>query len=548
MKLRLLHLEDNRDDVELVRTSLTRAGVDCDILAVDSGAAYREALQRSHFDAVLCDSSVLGYDGTEALEDARKRFPSIPFIVVSAGARDEPEIATASAITARVPKSQLHLLAPMIRQAVPLEESCSAAPQTAHVPTVFAADERKSALAAMQQLVSVVQRLSLARDLPAIMDIVRGAARSLVNADGTTFVLRDGDRCFYAEEDAIGPLWKGQRFPIEACISGWCMLNSTTAAIDDIYLDPRIAHDAYRPTFVKSLVMTPIRTVEPIGAIGVYWAQTHRATREETELLIALADSTCIAIEAADVFANLERKVAERTAEVDRRNTELELLNKELESFSYSVAHDLRSPLITIDGFAQVLLENTAATLDEPNRQHLDRIMTAVRRMHRLINDLLGLSKIVRASIQTDTVDLSLLAREILKALREGSPARAAEFAVADGIVVQGDPGLLRIALENLLSNAWKFSARQPRTQIEFALGMDRSGRAVYFVRDNGAGFDPRYATKLFSPFQRLHSETQFPGTGIGLAIVQRIIHRHGGEIWAESAVDCGAAFYFTLP
>ena len=546
MKLRLLHLEDNRDDVELVRTSLTRAGVDCDILAVDSGAAYREALQQSHFDAVLSDSSVLGYDGSEALQDARKRFPGIPFIVVSAGADDEPEIAAASVITARVPKSQLHRLAPMIRQAVPREDAID--PQPPHIPTVFAADQRNSALLGMQQLVSVVQRLSLARDLPTIMDIVRHAARTLVNADGATFVLRDADVCFYAEEDAIAPLWKGQRFPLEACISGWSMLNRSAAAIEDIYLDPRIPHDAYRPTFVKSLVMTPIRTVEPIGAIGVYWAHTHRATPEEIELLQALADSASIAIEAADVFANLERKVAERTAEVARRNTELELLNKELEAFSYSVAHDLRSPLITIDGFAQVLLENTVETLDEPNRQHLDRIMTAVRRMHRLINDLLGLSKIVRASIQTDTVDLSLLAREILKTLRDSSPPRVTEFVVVEGLVVQGDPGLLRIALENLLSNAWKFTARQPRTQIEFGAGMDRSGGTVYFVRDNGAGFDPRYAAKLFSPFQRLHSETQFPGTGIGLATVQRIVHRHGGEIWAESAVNCGAAFYFTLP
>jgi len=186
--------------------------------------------------------------------------------------------------------------------------------------------------------------------------------------------------------------------------------------------------------------------------------------------------------------------------------------------------------------------------LDEPNRKHLERISTAVRRAHRLINDLLGLSKIVRAPLVVTTVDLSRLAREVLKALQENAPTRVAEFAVTDGVSVQGDSGLLRIVLENLLSNAWKFTGRQERTQIEFGSGVDRTGRPVYFVRDNGAGFDPRYAAKLFSPFQRLHSEAQFPGTGIGLATVQRIIHRHGGEIWAESAVDCGAAFYFTLP
>jgi signal transduction histidine kinase len=167
--------------------------------------------------------------------------------------------------------------------------------------------------------------------------------------------------------------------------------------------------------------------------------------------------------------------------------------------------------------------------------------------MHRLINDLLGLSKIVRAPMHDDTVDLARLAREIVQNLRTAAPTRVADIAVAEGIVVQGDPGLLRIALENLLANAWKFTARQEHARIEFGTGTDQTGRTVYFVRDNGAGFDPKYAAKLFSPFQRLHSEAHFAGTGIGLATVQRIIHRHGGEIWAESAVNGGAGFYFTL-
>jgi signal transduction histidine kinase len=545
MKLRLLHLEDNRDDVELVRTTLTRQGVDCDILAVDSGPAYRAALQHSHFDAVLSDSSVLGYDGSEALSDARYRFPHIPFIVVSASPAilDDEESARGRGVTASVPKSELHRLGETLRKVLPSQQS---EPQS--TSRGGTAQGTGDAAEGLQQLVSVIQQLSLARDLATIIDIVRHAARALVHADGATFVLRDGDRCFYVDEDAIGPLWKGQRFPLSACISGWAMLNRKPAVIEDIYQDSRIPHDAYRPTFVKSLVMTPIRTAAPIGAIGVYWARRHFATPAETELLRALADSTSIAIEAADVFANLERKVAERTAEVNRRNTELEVLNKELEAFSYSVAHDLRSPLITIDGFAQVLVENTKEMLDEPNRNHLERISTAVRRAHRLINDLLALSKIIRAPFQIATVDLSRLVRDITVTLAEGAPTRVVEFAVTEGVVVQGDPGLLRIALENLLSNAWKFASRRERTRIEFGSAIDRTGRNVYFVRDNGAGFDPRYAAKLFSPFQRLHSQVEFPGTGVGLATVQRIVHRHGGEIWAESAVDCGAAFYFTLP
>ncbi len=532
MKLRLLHLEDNADDVELVRSTLSREGVDCDILAVSSGPAYLAALQHAQFDIVLSDSGVPGYDGAAALSAARERFPGIPFIVVSMSpdpAR-KPMPPASDRVTAHISKAELHNLGQTIRHVL----AQAARPDTPQQ--------------GMRQLISIVQRLSLARDLTSIMEIVRHAARELAHADGATFVLRDGDLCFYADEDAIGPLWKGQRFPLDACISGWAMLNRQPAAIEDIYADARIPHDSYRPTFVKSLVMMPIRTVAPVGAIGVYWAERHRASSEEIELLQALADSTSIAIEAADVFANLERKVAERTLEVDRRNTELEVLNKELEAFSYSVAHDLRSPLITIDGFTQVLLENTAALLDETNRQHLERISAAARRMHRLINDLLSLSKIVRTPLHATAVDLSQLAREILQALREGSPPRSCEFLIAAGITVQGDPGLLRIVLENLLSNAWKFTSRQDRTHIEFGSSTHRPGHTVYFVRDNGAGFDPRYAAKLFSPFQRLHPEAQFPGTGIGLATIQRIVHRHRGEVWAESAVDCGASFYFTLP
>jgi signal transduction histidine kinase/CheY-like chemotaxis protein len=538
MKLRLLHLEDNGDDVELVRRTLARDGVDCDILAVSSGTAFLEALQQTDFDAVLSDSAIPGYDGSEALSAARNSFPGIPFIVVSANVDSTgPHAATGeNAATARVAKSELHRLGPALKLAIS-RPTASAAPAARGDPAQ-----------GMRQLVAVIQRLSLARDLDSIMDIVGHAARALVNADGASFVLRDGEMCFHAEEDAIGPLWKGQRFPLQTCIGGWSMLNRKAAAIEDIYLDARIPHGAYRPTFVRSLVMTPIRTAAPVGAIGVYWAERHRATQEEIEILQALADSTSIAMEAADVFANLERKVAERTAEVGRRNTELEVLNKEFEAFSYSVAHDLRSPLITIDGFTQVVLENTVDSLDETNRSHLGRISTATRRMHRLINDLLALSKIVRAPLQSGTADLSGLAREILQTLGDGAPNRVADLEVAKGIVVQGDPGLLRIALENLLANAWKFTARKERTLIEFGRGTDRAGRTVYFVRDNGAGFDPRYASKLFSPFQRLHSEAQFAGTGIGLATVQRIVHRHGGEIWAESAVEAGAGFYFTLP
>jgi len=250
----------------------------------------------------------------------------------------------------------------------------------------------------------------------------------------------------------------------------------------------------------------------------------------------------------------LEQRVAERTQELEHRNEQLkrnaaELLasNTELDAFAYSVSHDLRAPLRSIDGFSQVLLEGSAAKLDETDRGHLERITLGVRQMHRLINDLLNLSTIVRAPLHAGVVDLGQLAQEILQELRERAPERRVECVIAEGIKVQGDAGLLRLALENLLSNAWKFTGAREQAHITLGARRDDEGRDVYYVRDDGAGFDPQYADKLFSPFQRLHPQTQFPGTGIGLATVQRIIHRHGGEIWAESSVDRGACFYFTL-
>jgi light-regulated signal transduction histidine kinase (bacteriophytochrome) len=239
--------------------------------------------------------------------------------------------------------------------------------------------------------------------------------------------------------------------------------------------------------------------------------------------------------------------VAERTAEVDRRNSELEVLNKELEAFSYSVAHDLRSPLITIDGFTQVLLEGYGGRLDDTGRSHLEHICGGARRMHRLINDLLELSKVVRAPMHHRTVDLSRIANEIARRLSESAPERVVSIVIADNLCVEGDSGLLQIALENLFSNAWKFTSKTANARIEFGSRIDRSGRKALFIRDNGAGFDPRHAANLFSPFRRLHPESQFPGSGIGLAMVQRIVHRHNGEIWAEAAVDHGACFYLTF-
>jgi light-regulated signal transduction histidine kinase (bacteriophytochrome) len=235
---------------------------------------------------------------------------------------------------------------------------------------------------------------------------------------------------------------------------------------------------------------------------------------------------------------HLEQQVKTRTAQ-------LEAVNKELEAFSYSVSHDLRAPLRAIDGFSHALQEDLGDRLDETCQDHLRRVRAATQRMARLIDDLLKLSRLGKVPLDKQRLDLSALAQGIVEELRAGEPARHVEVLVAENVQTKADPTLLAVVLENLLGNAWKFTSKTTRARIEF--GRLDAPAPVYFVRDNGVGFDMQYVNKLFGAFQRLHSTSEFPGTGIGLATVARIIHRHGGEVWAEGAVDQGATFYFTL-
>jgi signal transduction histidine kinase len=534
MALKILHLEDNAADAELVKYVLKRAQSQCEIKNVASADAYERELSSDDYDLILSDSGIPGYDGRAALQHALERRPGVPFIVVSGSVDDAPgALPHEPQPTARVSKSRLETLPQIISASVrPVKPSLSAS-------------ERYNR--GMPYLISVIQALSLARDLPSVMDIVRHSARRLVGADGATFVLRDNGQCYYADEDAITPLWKGQRFPLSICISGWAMLNRRAVAIPDIYQDQRIPHDAYRPTFVKSLVMTPIRTANPVGAIGVYWAGAHVASNEEIQLLTALADSTSVAMESVELIANLEARVAQRTEEVRQRQTELELLNEELEAFSYSVAHDLRSPLISIGGFTDLLVEAFGEMLNEEAREYVEQITSATNRMQRLINDLLALSSILRTPIHQTDVDLGEMAAEIAGNLQQRSPGCTVRFS-AQRARAWGDAGMLRIVLENLLSNSWKFTSKSADAAVEFGISQCSGALTTFFLRDNGAGFDQRESSKLFSPFRRLHTQAQFPGTGVGLATVRRIVNRHGGEIRAEGSVDHGATFYFSLP
>lgn len=275
--------------------------------------------------------------------------------------------------------------------------------------------------------------------------------------------------------------------------------------------------------------------------------QLHRREMEavESQALRELAEAR------ATLISSLEQKnlaLRQANEELKKAKETADAANRDLESFSYSVSHDLRAPLRAIDGFSQLLITKAAAQLDPSARRHLERVREATRHMGQLIDDMLSLARVNRRELRCEAVDLSAAGRRILAQLREAPPAdRLVEVEIADGLLVQGDRGLLHILLENLLGNAWKFTSKCPQARIEFGRQLPGDGPPVFFVRDNGAGFDMQYAGKLFGVFQRLHAMEEFSGTGVGLATVSRVVHRHGGRIWAESAVGQGATFFFTL-
>jgi len=280
--------------------------------------------------------------------------------------------------------------------------------------------------------------------------------------------------------------------------------------------------------FPVEINLSPMETAEGIFVTSIIRDMTERQQAEEQIRLLN---------------EELERRVQRRTAQ-------LEAANKELEAFSYSVSHDLSAPLRSIDGFSQILLEDYAEQLDVKGREYLHRVRAASQRMAQLINDMLNLSRMARAEMRRETVDLSALARLVAAELQQTAAARHVELVIADGLLAQGDARLLQVVLENLIGNAWKFTSKHPGARIEFgAIHPNGNGneKIVYFVRDNGAGFDMAFANKLFGVFQRLHDASEFEGNGVGLASVQRIIDRHGGRVWAEGEVERGATFYFTL-
>jgi signal transduction histidine kinase/CheY-like chemotaxis protein len=513
-----------------MRKKIAQAGISAEVIWTDSPAAFREHLATIRPAAIVLDNGVPGLSGPDALAVTRAHHPETPIIMLSATANDAQIAASLEAgVTEYVLKGQWWQFIAALRRVQQLST-------VSEERTVLREHDES-----MGRLLAVVQELSLARDLPTVMRIVRSAARRLTGADGATFVLREEGKCYYADEDAIEPLWKGARFEEKVCIGGWVMREKRSVAIADVFADPRIPHEGYRKTFVKSMVMAPIRKDSPLGAIGVYWRTEREPTGAEIEMVEMLANSAALAFENLQAYADLERRVRARTLQ-------LQDAVKELEAFAYSVCHDLRSPLHTVRGFAELVVATDGAGLSTSAREYLGHIQDGVERMSRLVDDLLRLAQIGRAELEVTVVDLSAVVEEVLAELRRVDPDHPARATVQPGLMGCADAGLIRIALQNLLSNAWKYSSRVAAPHIEFGATKDERGEVTFYVRDNGAGFDQAMAERLFVPFQRLHSNIEFAGTGVGLATVQRIIHRHAGDIWATAAVGQGATFYFRLP
>ena len=271
-------------------------------------------------------------------------------------------------------------------------------------------------------------------------------------------------------------------------------------------------------------------------------ATTDRLTAEA-----AAKASLNILEDLSDAQAEIRTLNAELEARVEQRTDELVVANENLEAFTYSVAHDLRSPLRALSGYSEALIEDYGDRLDETGRWYTERIQVATERMGALIDDLLNLAQVSRAEMSLGRVDLSAEVAAIAGELQAREPARRVRFAIQDGVWVNADRTLIRTVVQNLVENAWKYTGKRDGATIEFGATAAEDARVCCYVRDNGAGFDPAFVGKLFQPFQRLHAVTEFPGTGVGLASVRRIIERHGGRVRAEGAVGRGAAFYFTL-
>jgi len=386
--------------------------------------------------------------------------------------------------------------------------------------------------------VEVVQRLSHARDMDSVIAIVREEARNLTGADGATFVLRDEDQCYYVDESAISPLWKGRRFPMDSCISGWVMRHAQSVVIEDIYRDDRIPADAYRPTFVRSLAMVPIRKSRPIGAIGNYWAKKRNPTEEEVTILQALADTTSVAMENVRLYDELQSKISilekQKVRIHEQRNT--------LEMFTRALAHDLKEPVRTIRSFSELIQEQTSTQKED---EYFQYIQNAANRMGMLIESVFHYLQLdFPAELPKEQCDMTEVMTGVKENLAQLIHESAAEIRCAGLPKVAANSSQMLQVMQSLISNAIRHRAEAtPEIHIS---AEEKAEHWQFSVKDNGPGIPAKHTEEIFQPFKRLtNKETS---SGLGLASCRKIVESYGGAIWCESQPGRGTTFHFTLP
>jgi signal transduction histidine kinase/CheY-like chemotaxis protein len=583
---RILHLEDDRDLHGLLARALVRAGLDVELVLVDRQDAFEAALSEGGVDLILSDRTVPGYGGLAALRDLRKRDLHIPFVILSGSPASEgvePYLAAGAA--------EWLLKEDLPRVAETLRRLLSAASGQAR-PETRLPDEAAVTLA------WAVRQLTRSVSIADVVSVVPQAARLICAADGATIAFRSGDVVRYVGQDGMAALF-GLDQPIGDSVSARAMREGRPVAVEGLCEGPAgrplarplgglggglcegpagrplarplgglggglCEGPAGRPLAqplgglgggliaprpgpgplggegaTGSALAVPVGRGLPVAAIAVYRRLPHPPVAHELELLMALADVTGLVLER--IGQGIMRLSCEEGA-AERRGT-----SSAPEAMARLMAHDLRNPLWQIRGFAELLRDDHALALGDEGRSTLGHLLEASDDLGRIIDGLVELAEISEEPLIPRGLDLGAAARDVAAILSVGAPDRAVEWRVAEDLLAFADPALVRILLEKLLSNALRSTRARVRALVE--VGATRGeDLTTFFIRDNGEGFDPAETARLFVPFQRLHPAGEQAGAGTGLAIVRRIVHRHGGEVWAEGARDAGAAFYFTLP
>ena len=384
-------------------------------------------------------------------------------------------------------------------------------------------------------LLGMVQELSHSRSLESVVALVRDRARALVRADGVSFVMREADQCHYVEENAIGPLWKGRRFPMSICVSGWVMLNKEAVVIEDIYHDSRVPIDAYRTTFVKSLAMVPIRRHSPIGAIGFYWASHRLTSSDELAALQALADSVSVAMENVALYSELQGKVKQ-----------LQESNHELSRFAWVASHDLQEPLRTITTQVQLLARRYEQQLDNRAQRYIESATNSARRLQHLVEDMLVHARIEQSE-HFKPIVMARLVDEIIEDMQLTLLETGATITYDDLPWLWGEEVMIGRLFQNLISNAIKFHKEGSVPHVHISC-VREEGSWHFTISDNGIGIEPDQIERIFGLFQRVHAQAVYPGSGIGLATCKKIVELHGGRIWVESTLGVGSNFHIVVP